>query len=140
MKNAARLASARARRGEEATRTDTLATTPTLEGLEGDFEPQKGDPRPASLAADVAAIRAALRATRAAAKEKNRADRRLAAAILGRARAEGVDLGLDPESDLAKTGVSAGVVGRKEKDGSVPIGEAARVVAERVAGKRCAVS
>ena len=145
LKNAARLASARARRGEEAssTRTDTLATTPTiegLEGLEGDFEPQKGDPRPASLAADVAAIRAALRATRAAAKEKNRADRRLAAAILGRARAEGVDLGLDPESDLAKTGVSAGVVGRKEKDGSVPIGEAARVVAERVAGKRCAVS
>jgi hypothetical protein len=101
---------------------------------------QPRDPRPASLAADVAAIRAALRATRAAAKEKNRADRRLAAAILGRARAEGVDLGLDPESDLAKTGVSAGVVGRKEKDGSVPIGEAARVVAERVAGKRCAVS
>ena len=138
LKNAARLASARARRGEEATRTDTLATTPTLEGLEGDFEPR--DPRPASLAADVAAIRAALRATRAAAKEKNRADRRLAAAILGHARAEGVDLGLDPESDLAKTGVSAGVVGRKEKDGSVPIGEAARVVAERVAGKRCAVS
>jgi hypothetical protein len=64
----------------------------------------------------------------------------LAAAILGHVHAEGVDLGLDPESDLAKTGVSGGVVGRKEKDGSVPIGEAARVVAERVAGKRCVVS
>lgn len=134
LETAARLASACARRGEEATRTDTLATTPTPEGLEG-FRAE-----PASLAADVAAIRAALRATRAAAKEKNRADRRLAAAILGHVRAEGVDLGLDPESDLAKTGVSGGVVGRKEKDGSVPIGEAARVVAERVAGKRCVVS
>ena len=131
---AARLASACARRGEEATRTDTLATTRTRESLEG-FRA-----KPASLAADVAAIRAALRATRAAAKEKNRADRRLAAAILGHVHAEGVDLGLDPESDLAKTGVSGGVVGRKEKDGSVPIGEAARVVAERVAGKRCVVS
>ena len=131
---AARLASACARRGEEATRTDTLATTRTPESLEG-FRA-----KPASLAADVAAIRAALRATRAAAKEKNRADRRLAAAILGHVHAEGVDLGLDPESDLAKTGVSGGVVGRKEKDGSVPIGEAARVVAERVAGKRCVVS
>lgn len=134
LETAARLASACARRGEEATRTDTLATTPTPEGLEG-FRAE-----PASLAADVAAIRAALRATRAAAKEKNRADRRLAAAILGHVHAEGVDLGLDPESDLAKTGVSRGVVGRKEKDGSVPIGEAARVVAERVAGKRCVVS
>ena len=134
LETAARLASACARRGEEATRTDTLATTRTPESLEG-FRA-----KPASLAADVAAIRAALRATRAAAKEKNRADRRLAAAILGHVHAEGVDLGLDPESDLAKTGVSAGVVGRKEKDGSVPIGEAARVVAERVAGKRCVVS
>ena len=134
LETAARLASACARRGEEATRTDTLATTRTPESLEG-FRA-----KPASLAADVAAIRAALRATRAAAKEKNRADRRLAAAILGHVHAEGVDLGLDPESDLAKTGVSGGVVGRKEKDGSVPIGEAARVVAERVAGKRCVVS
>ena len=134
LETAARLASACARRSEEATRTDTLATTRTPESLEG-FRA-----KPASLAADVAAIRAALRATRAAAKEKNRADRRLAAAILGHVHAEGVDLGLDPESDLAKTGVSGGVVGRKEKDGSVPIGEAARVVAERVAGKRCVVS
>jgi len=92
------------------------------------------------LERDIAAIGAALRDTRAAAKARRRADRRLAAAILGHVQNEGVDLGLDPESDLAKTGVSAGVVGRKEKDGSVPIGEAARVVAERVAGKRCAVS
>jgi hypothetical protein len=94
------------------------------------------------LERDVAAIGAALRDTRAAAKARRRADRRLAAAILGHVQNEGVDLGLDPESDLARYGGarSARGVGRKEKDGSVPIGEAARVVAERVAGKRCVVS
>ena len=96
----------------------------------------------ASLERDVAAIGAALRDTRAAAKARRRADRRLAAAILGHVRDEGVDLGLDPESDLARHGGarSARGFGRKEKDGSVPLGEVARVVGERVAGKRCVVS
>ena len=94
------------------------------------------------LERDVAAIGAALRDTRAAAKARRRADRRLAAAILGHVQNEGVDLGLDPESDLARYGGarSARGVGRKEKDGSVPLGEVARVVGERVAGKRCVVS
>ena len=94
------------------------------------------------LERDVAAIGAALRDTRAAAKARRRADRRLAAAILGHVQNEGVDLGLDPESDLARYGGarSARGFGRKEKDGSVPLGEVARVVGERVAGKRCVVS
>ena len=96
----------------------------------------------AGLERDVAAIGAALRDTRAAAKARRRADRRLAAAILGHVQNEGVDLGLDPESDLARYGGarSARGFGRKEKDGSVPLGEVARVVGERVAGKRCVVS
>jgi hypothetical protein len=94
------------------------------------------------LERDIAAIGAALRDTRAAAKARRRADRRLAAAILGHVQNEGVDLGLDPESDLARYGGarSARGFGRKEKDGSVPLGEVARVVGERVAGKRCVVS
>jgi len=94
------------------------------------------------LERDVAAIGAALRDTRAAAKARRRADRRLAAAILGHVQNEGVDLGLDPESDLARYGGarSARGFGRKEKDGSVPLGEVARVVGERVAGPRCVVS
>jgi len=94
------------------------------------------------LERDVAAIGAALRDTRAAAKARRRADRRLAAAILGHVQNEGVDLGLDPESDLARYGGARSARGfeRKEKDGSVPLGEVARVVGERVAGKRCVVS
>ena len=123
-----------------------LATTSLKASREEDANPdlsssatRRAPPR-ARLAADVAAIDAALRATKRAARAKKKADRRLAAAILGHARAEGVDLGLDPASDLATRGGPAHRSGSERKHGSVPVGEVARVVAERVAGKRCVVS
>ena len=123
-----------------------LATTSLKASREEDANPdlsssatRRAPPR-ARLAADVAAIDAALRATKRAARAKKKADRRLAAAILGHARAEGVDLGLDPASDLATRGGPAHRSGSERKHGSVPVGEGARVVAERVAGKRCVVS
>ena len=123
-----------------------LATTSLKASREEDANPdlsssatRRAPPR-ARLAADVAAIDAALRATKRAARAKKKADRRLAAVILGHARAEGVDLGLDPASDLATRGGPAHRSGSERKHGSVPVGEVARVVAERVAGKRCVVS
>ena len=147
LETALRLAKARAareEREEEAT-TGVITTSPAalrsrkLNGNETTSPPRKK--KGAGGAADVAAIGAALRATRDARRAKRSADRRLASLILGHARAEGVDLGLDPESDLAtKGGPPLRRAGGEGKHGSVPVGEVARVVAERISGKRCAVS
>ena len=91
----------------------------------------------------IAAITAMIRETAETQKRVRDADKKLAKAILGHVHKSGKDLRLDPKSNVAKTGYEDGKylpAAGSRKEGSVAIGNVARVVGERVAQKRCVVS
>ena len=127
-----------ARRKFPAARTD-LETALALFHREN----SKGTRPNPTLQHRIRSVQTSLGEIRRTERRKNAADRTLARAVLGSVIAQDVDFGLDPASRPAAASAgfrSEAEAHARKKHGSLPVREVARLVRERVVGKRCVVS
>jgi hypothetical protein len=127
-----------ARRKFPAARTD-LETALALFHREN----SKGTRPNPTLQHRIRSVQTSLGEIRRTERRKNAADRTLARAVLGSVIAQDVDFGLDPASRPAAASAgfrSEAEAHARKKHGSLPVREVARLVRERVVGKRGVVS